>query len=85
MTNIQTKKSLSAIIIYHMWRNDAFTRFRCKHPFLTSSLAHEDNHNENYTTHKANNIHMENNILGVFANSDTRLDVLLTDTPKYKI
>ena len=52
MTNIQTKQSLSAIIIYHMWRNDAFTRFRCKHPFLTSPLAHKDNHNENHTAHK---------------------------------
>ena len=75
MTNTQTKKS-------HCNLSHVAER---RLPFLTSSLAHKDNHNENYTTHKANNIHMENNILGVFANSDTRLDVLLTDTPKYKI
>ena len=36
MTNIQTKKILSAIVIYHMWRNDAFHFWR--HHWLTKTI-----------------------------------------------
>ena len=55
MANIQEKEPQSHDVIYHLWRNDAFTRFRPMDLELITGTHEQNSHSNKNTSEKQRN------------------------------